>query len=381
MIRVAVEPEMLRWARERAGLDVADLRTRLPKLATWERGEVAPTLKQLEDFAKAVYVPVGYLFLAEPPVETIPIPDYRLGRRGALARPSPNLLDMLYLCQGRQDWYRDFARVSSEPPMAFVGSLSLTTPIEIAATTIRDALGFDLEARRASRTWADALRQFVAQADALGVLVMCSGIVLNNTHRKLDPAEFRGFAMSDNLAPLVFINGADTKSAQMFTLAHELGHLWLGQSALSDNDPSTFVGVDVETWCNRVAAELLVPLVLLAEEYKSRATLSDEMSRLARRFKVSTLVILRRIFDAGAISRVRFNEAYAAELERLASIERGSGGNFYPTQTARVSKRFASALVESTLEGRTLYRDAFRMLGISKVETFHELGRTLHFPI
>jgi Zn-dependent peptidase ImmA (M78 family) len=257
----------------------------------------------------------------------------------------------------------------------------MATPIEAAARTIRDALGFDLDARRESSTWTDAPRQFIGQADALGVLVMCSGVVMNNNRRKLDPAEFRGFAMSDDMAPLVFINGADTKSAQMFTLAHELGHLWLGRSALTDADLSTFGGADVETWCNHVAAEMLVPLAVVRQEYQPRATLTDEMNRLARRFKVSTLVVLRRIFDMGAVSRVLFNDAYAAELERLASIERGSGGNFYLTQAARVSKRFASALVESTLEGRTFDRDALRMLGISKVETFHELGRMLHFPI
>src|SRR5581483_3450166 len=106
-----------------------------------------------------------------------------------------------------------------------------------------------------------------------------------------------------------------------------------------------------------------------------------EISRLARRFKVSTLVIIRRIFDAGGLSRAEFHRAYATELERLPARPAGSGGDFYLTQAARVSKRFARALVESTLEGQTLYRDAFRLLGISKIDTFHELGRSLRFRI
>jgi Zn-dependent peptidase ImmA (M78 family) len=206
---------------------------------------------------------------------------------------------------------------------------------------------------------------------------MSSGVVLNNTRRPLDPAEFRGFAMADDLAPLVFINGADTKAAQMFTLAHELAHLWLGRSGVSDADAATVPRHRVEKWCNQVAAELLVPLGVLKDELRAGEGPDAAVPRLARRFKVSTLVILRRLLDAGRLSRPRFREAYEAELARLRALPRSGGGNFYLTQAARVGKRFARALVGSTLEGQTLYRDAFQMLGISRVETFNELGRSL----
>lgn len=381
MIRPDVRPELLRWARRRANLSPEALSRRFPKLSEWERGDSRPTLKQLEALAKATSAPLGYFFLAEPPVETLPIPDFRSGRKGKASNPSPNLLDTVYLCQQRQSWYHDYARAVGEEARPFVGSLSLRTSIESAANKIRETLGFDLEARRKCPTWEDALRQFIAQADALGILVMCSGIVLNNTHRKLDPNEFRGFAITDDLAPLVFINGADTKSAQMFTLAHELGHLWLGRSALDDANPSSTDGEGAERWCNDVAAELLVPRKVLEREYDPAAELHGEMLRHARRFKVSTLVILRRIFDAGGLTRKQFREAYAAELARLPQRTGKSGGDFYRTEAARVSKRFATALIANTLEGQTLYRDAYRMLGISKSKTFDELGRHLQFNI
>jgi Zn-dependent peptidase ImmA (M78 family) len=206
---------------------------------------------------------------------------------------------------------------------------------------------------------------------------MCNGVVHNNNYRHLDPQEFRGFAIADDLAPLVFINGADTKAAQMFTLAHELAHVWLGQSAVSDSQPATVPDEAVERWCNEVAAELLVPLELMRREYNPSAAMPDEVSRLARRFKVSTLVILRRILDVGGLTRQGFWDAYHAEVDRLRAIPRGTGGNFYLTQAARVSKRFAAALVTSTLEGQTRYNAAFRMLGFSKLSTFKELGRSL----
>jgi Zn-dependent peptidase ImmA (M78 family) len=214
-------------------------------------------------------------------------------------------------------------------------------------------------------------------ADEAGILVMSSGIVGSNTHRKLDPKEFCGFAMADPLAPVIFINGADSRSAQMFTLAHELAHIWLGQSAVSDAEARSVPDHRIERWCNQVAAEMLVPLELMRREFRGGTRLADEMGRLARRFKVSTLVILRRIHDAGGLSREAFWRAYDREVERLRELPASAGGNFYLSVPTRVSRRFARALVASTLEGQTLYRDALRMLGFSKMKTFDELGRKL----
>jgi len=381
MNRVAVNPDLLRWARERAGRSVESLAGGFPKLAAWETGEARPTLKQLEGFAKATHVPVGYLFLREPPEERVPIPDLRTVANRHVGHPSPDLLDTIYLCQRRQAWYRDWARSVGEEPLGFVGSAGLGDPVQETAAAMRRELGFDLDARRECRTWTKALRLFVGQADGLGVLVMVSGVVGSNNHRKLDPEEFRGFVLADDLAPLVFVNGADTKAAQMFTLAHELAHLWLGESALTDVAPAYAPSRRIESWCNRVAAELLVPLATLREEL-ARGDVLAEVQRLARRFKVSTLVILRRLLDARRLSREAFEQAYGAELARLRTQRaKTSGGDFYLTQAAPVSRRFARALVGSTLEGQTLYHDAFRMLGIAKEKTFRELGSSLGYPV
>ena len=378
MTRVAVNPALIRWARERAGHAQEVLAAKFKKLPEWEVGETQPTLKQVEAFAHAVHLPVGYLFLTEPPEEPVPIPDFRTIAGRAVRQPSPNLLDTIYACQERQSWYRDFARVAQQPEVGFIGSATVDTPPEAVAARMRETLGFDLAARRACATWADALRLFIRQADAAGVLVMVSGVVMSNTHRRLDPAEFRGFALCDPLAPLIFVNGADTKAAQMFTLAHELAHLWLGASALSNSEAAPRPGVRrEEVWCNAVAAELLVPLAALRAALRKAEALPQALARLARVFKVSTLVILRRLLDADWLDRGRFDAAWAQESARLRTLaQRGSdGGDFYRTTLSRVSRRFAHALVVSTLEGQTLYRDAYRMLGVSKAETFNRLGR------
>ncbi len=377
MNRIEVKPELLRWARERAGLSIDALVKRFPKINDWERGGVHPTLKQLEHFARATFTPIGFLFLHEPPVEKIPIPDFRKVGDSSLEHPSPDLLDTIYLCQQRQDWYRDFVLSTGEEPLEFVGSAHLGDDIVTTAARIRHYLEFDIEERHRMSTWTDALRRFIRQADELGILVMVSGVVGSNNQRKLDPEEFRGFALVDPMAPLIFINGADTKAAQMFTLAHELAHIWLGESGVSNMQAMAIPDQEIEHWCNRIAAEILVPLDLLRTEYDESADHHDEWNRLAKHFKVSTLVILRRIHDIGGLTWEALWLAYEKELKHLSSKVAGSGGNFYLTLGARASQRFTRAIIASTLEGQTPFTESFRLLGFKKMETFNKLANNL----
>lgn len=378
-IYVEVRGELIRWARERARSDVDELSKRFPKIHEWETGEESPTLRQLEKFARATHTPVGFLFLSEPPEEAIPLPDFRTIGAAEMRRASPDLLDTIYICEQRQEWYRDYRRTNREDPLDFVGSMVAETGVAEAGASIRAMLEFQVDNR--GPRWADAFRILTSKAEEMGVLVMVSGVVGNNTHRKLNPEEFRGFAIVDAMAPLVFVNGADTKAAQIFTLAHELAHVWLGQSALSDVEVGSRSSNQTERWCNQVAAELLVPLDEIREEFSPDRPLVEELDRLARVFKVSTLVVLGRAHDAGYLSRQEFAAAYRTELDRILGLMEargpGGGGDFYNTQPVRVSRRFARAVASSALEGQTLFRDAFQLLGIRKLSTFHELCHRL----
>lgn len=379
MNRVSINPALLTWARERAGLDALALDARFPKLAEWESGALKPTLRQLEDFARVVHAPIGYLFLPTPPEEVMPIPDLRTLADRHVTRPSPNLLDTLYLCQQRQDWFREYARLHELPRLEFVRSAKPQDPPARVAEAMRQTLRLSVAERARLPSWTDALRQLIEKAEDAGVLVMASSIVGSNSHRKLDVEEFRGFALPDDLAPLVFVNAADSKAAQMFTLAHELAHLWLGESGVSDVVAGRVPQRHVERWCNAVAAELLMPMEAVQAELRADAPVDVEIQRLARVYKVSSLVALRRLFDAGLIDKETLWMTYRAELDRLRDLDRGvaGGGDFYRTLGARVGKRFARAVLASALEGQTLLQDAFRMLGVRKTATFYEAAREL----
>lgn len=378
-VRVPVRGALVTWAVQRSQIQPEELESRFPALSEWEQETKNPTLKQLERFAQTTHTPIGYLFLSEPPDEPLPVPDFRTIGDVQVGQASPDLLDTIYQCQVRQDWYRDYARLHREERVRFVGTRATESDAVDVAREMRELLAFDVAQR--GTNWGEALRRLVDHADGVGVLVMVNGIVGSNTHRKLDPREFRGFALVDELAPLVFVNGADTKAAQIFTLAHELAHIWLGESAVSDVDMAMPSTNTIEQWCNEVAAEFLVPADELRDQGVDAPQLSTKLQELARHFKVSTLVVLRRMYDIGSLVVSQFRIAYAAERDRLLAIieESGgtSGGNFYNTQPLRVSKRLARALIESAIEGQTLYRDAYQMLGFKKHSTFEELARHL----
>lgn len=376
--RVEVEPHLLEWAAERSGKDPEALANRFPKLDDWMSRAVHPTLRQLEDFGKATYTPVGYFFLNEPPQEQLPVPDFRTLPQGVSDRPSPNLLDTIYLCEQRQDWYRSFQIASRNGPLEFVGSVQLGSDVVQTAAVIQSTIGFGLPVRRELGSWHGAFAAFRERVEEAGILVMVSGIVGSSTRRRLDPDEFRGFALVDQIAPVIFINGADTQAAQIFTLAHELAHVWLGQAALSNQrlDVREADG-NVERWCNEVAGEFLVPLAQLRSDFSPTAPLPEELQRLAREYRVSTLVVLRRIFDAGFLGWDDYRAAWDHQMTLVSSVAPVSGGSFYNTQPVRVSKRFARAVMVDALEGGTLYDEAFRLLGVKKRSTFDELGERL----
>ncbi len=244
---------------------------------------------------------------------------------------------------------------------------------------MRPLLEWTTETRAGCGSSDAALTWLREHADTAGVLVMISGIVGSDTHRKLDPQEFRGFALADPYAAVVFVNGADSKAAQVFTLAHELAHLWLGETALSDLDPRSTRTNPVERWCNEVAAEFLVPMAQFRMRFDPMGDLHPQLQTLAGHFRVSTQVILGRVREAGALTWDEYLDELGHERARVAAhmLELGSGGNYYNTKPVQIGKRFARALVASALEGQTSYPEAFHLLGLKKAVTFDRLAERL----
>ncbi len=383
MNRVSVRPEMLRWARERAGLDVYELKPRFPRLSAWEHGVEKPTLKQLEAFAKVTYVPFGYLFLPEPPKESIPIPDFRtIG--GEISRPSPNLLDTIYAMQRRLAWLREERIECEAEPLDFVGSARLSDDPQAIGQEMRRVVGIGSEWAAKRNSWIDAVSVLREAIERIGVMAVINGVVGNNTHRKLNVEEFRGFSLCDDYTPLIFINGADAKSAQMFTMAHELAHIWLGKAGegLSGFENISPKGTKVETFCNKAAAEFLLPARELMAHWGDVKREQQPFKILARRFKVSPIVVGRRAMDLSLVDRESFFQFYREYIgeERQKTRKSESSGDFYNNQNVRVGKVFASNVIQAALEGRLSFREAYNLTGL-RGGTFQEYASRLGFDL
>jgi Zn-dependent peptidase ImmA (M78 family) len=378
MARVNIQPALLQWARNRSGLPADVVELKFPKLAAWQSGATLPTLKQLEGFAKATRTPLGMLFLSEPPDLPLPIPDFRTIDNERIAAPSPELLDTIYAMQRRQQWLREYLRESDATPLGFVGSVNIdANPIEVAAE-IRDYLGIGANWAQDVPTWSDALRALRSAIEKARIFSVLNGVVGNNTHRKLDPEEFRGFALIDELAPLVFVNGADAKAAQMFTLAHELAHLWIGAEGVSNLEETLPTVTASEIFCNKVAAEFLVPAAELTEAWDDARAAAEPFLWLARRFKVSPIVAARRAWDLQLITKKTFFEFYEGyeEDDRRVRTKQSDGGDFYATQNTRVGKLFAKLVARAAREGKLLYRDAYALTGLTST-TFDQYVKSL----
>ena len=366
MSRVAVKESILRWAVERSGLSFEHLLGKFPQIKEWTSGESQPTLRQLESLAKTTLTPLGFFFLEEPPAEPMPIPHYRtLGDRDVKA-PSPDLLDTIHAMQRRQEWMRDYLTEQGADALPVVKSAQYREQPSVIADRLRKFLSIDQDWAAHHDTWAKALDDLRDRIEDTGIMVVVNGIVGNNTHRKLDTDEFRGFVLVDDYAPLVFVNGTDGRAAQMFTLAHELAHVAFGSSAAFDLRQLLPAEDDKEKACNAVAAEFLVPEAALRQFWPTVRRAQEPFQEIARQFKVSALVAARRALDLGLISRDAFFEFYAAyrDDERRLMAKRPSGGNFYATQNLRLSRRFATTVSRAVKEGKLLYVDAYRLTGL-----------------
>ncbi len=365
MTRVSVSPEILNWACERAGHDVRYFAEKIPQLISWVKQEKQPTLKQLEKLAHVTHTPFGYLFLPTPPKELLPVPDYRTLSEGSSCRPSPDLLDTIHAMQRRQDWLRESLIEDGIQPLDFVASAHLSDDPEEVGREVRRTLGLADGWAESIHTWQNAVGELRRLIEEIGVMAVINGVVENNTHRRLKVEEFRGFALSDPYAPLIFVNGVDAKSAQMFTLAHELVHIWLGKKGLSGFEMLFPGGTNVEKWCNQAASELLVPAEELRMHWDGVKYQESPFKVLARIFKVSPVVAARRSLDLKFISRSAFFSFYDDYVGR----ERGdsikpSDGNFFNTQNSRVGKLFAIQAFRAAKEGRIQFKEAFDLTGL-----------------
>ena len=377
MPEALITPDVLRWARKRAQFTpdgaAQKVQVRPERFIAWEEGDIYPTFRQAKKLAKAFHIPFGYFFLPSPPKEKIDIPDLRTV--GSRMGPDFSLefIDLYHDILRKQEWFREYRLQEGVRPLSFIGKFSVDSDFKEVANDIRQKLTIDDRLRASSRNWEQFIARLIEQIEKTGILVFRNSIVGNNTHRPLSVDEFRGLAISDPIAPLIFINSRDAKSAQIFTLAHELVHLWLGESGVSNPRLTTKKNGShdqkVESFCNKTAAELLVPEAEFLGDWDHGFSSEDNITLLSKKYRVSTLVIARRGYDLDLLSYDEFQEFYLNALQydrrvkdRLSKTDGGPGS--YVMQKMRNGTLFSRAVTTAAFEGRLPLRDGAALLGI-----------------
>jgi len=357
---IDISPEIIEWAIVRAGYNIPSLEKQFPNIEDWLKKEKNPTITQLRKFAQKVHLPFGYLFLETPPEEKFPIPYYRTVSSEE-TEISIELMDVVNSALNRQDWLSTYLADNSYEPLPFVGKLANPNNVKDVVENIRETLNLKEYWASKFNTWYQSLDFITRKVEELGIVILFNSVVGNNTHRPLAVEECRGFVLINKYAPFMFINSADSKSAQMFTIVHELAHIWIGESASFNLRNLQPADNPKEILCDRVAAEFLVPESLFIKRWKEESNIES----ISRYFKVSPIVIARRALDLKKIDKNQFFEFYNAYIkndyvQKKKDSQKG-GGDFYILQRRRLGSNFILHVTQAVGQNKLAYRDACRL--------------------
>lgn len=337
-------------------LDV--LMSKVKNLDLFLSGEKKPTFNQLSNIAKKINIPTGLLLLNHTvDINNLAL-EFRTLESQSINKMSEALRDTISEMQMKQD----FLNQEVESTLSFIGQYSLQDSVDTVVSAIYKTLDIKPFFQSEEKNPLQFMRQKISD---IGVFVFFNGKVGNNTHRPLSIKEFRGFVLSDDKAPIIFINQKDTKTGQLFTLVHELVHLFIGVDEIFTLvDTGEYEFDKVEAFVNQITAEILVPKEALLEQ-----DLNNDIAILARKFGVSAFVIARRLLSLGKITRTEYQEHIQKLKEEFENITQykssKSGGNFHNNIRFMVDKRFVNYVQNALHYQRISYTDALNIVGVS----------------
>jgi Zn-dependent peptidase ImmA (M78 family) len=321
-------------------------------------------VNQLADFAKAVHIPFGFFFLEKLPERKNSVPLFRTNSKLPHYDYSFELSETINTIQRRQDWLTEYLKSEQEDELSFVGRFSVQSDYMQIANNIRAEIKLVANWSQFLIDKEESLKFLIKKVEDAGIYVAING-VLGNSNKNLNPDEFKGFVLSSKWAPYIFINGKDYPAAKLFTFMHELVHIWLDESAALDIERLLPANTDIEKLCDSVAAELLVAKDVLMEQWNKVYKQPKHLDYLERFFKVSKLVIARRLLDLGFYTRPQFFDFYNNYKILWDKKKNGiGGGSFYANQPYRVGVKFFDTVNSAATSGKLLYTDAYKLTNL-----------------
>lgn len=394
-VKAIITPKVIEWARKSCGYSLEDAASKIGRsaeeISAWETGDLQPTIPQARKASEVYKRPLAVFYLPEPPKDFHTLRDFRRLPSDYPREYSPHLNFLVRQTLDRQQWLRDYLRLDEMPSLDFIGSANLSdNPLRLAEI-IRSRLGVSVDDVKRCRGTGDTLRLWINKAEELGVFVFRGG---SYTYEQIELIEARGFALTDNYAPFIFLNAQDAKAGQIFTLIHELAHLWLNAPGISNLIAARKITTDsdrIEMFCNTVSAEVLVPQRYFRQRWQRATagkTVEEGIASSARHFNVSREVIARRLLDWGRIKSRKYTELvqrYAKEWqankkrEKERQSKQDGGPNYYIIRSMNNGHSYCKVVIGAYQSGQLSGRDTSNLLGV-KLNKLVDVANALHIP-
>lgn len=383
-----ITPKVLKWARESATMseEVAAAKVSVPmeKLKEWEEGVSQPTIRQAETLAHAYRRPFALFFLPEVPRDFLPLQDFRRTSAKQLGTASVFIIREI---QQKQAWIRDVFEENSEKKLPFVGRFSMKdSPIKVANDILHT-----LQINPLKYSVDNPIKEWINKSESKGIFISRTSFI--HSKLKLDSDEIQGFTIADPYAPFVFVNSEDWDTPQLFTLVHELAHIWIAESGVSNEVIPEIMQKDklhpVELFCNEVAANALMPNGIMKSFNPTSLKSYNEIFKASKNIGVSTFAFLIRIFNLNLISSGDYQRLKAEadkgykdflirqEEKKLKQKEKEGGPNYYLLVLNKNSKLFTQIVLDAFRGGIVEPTTASNLLNI-KVNKFPKLEEILY---
>lgn len=383
-----ITPKVLKWAREsaRMSLEIAGAKVSVSteKLSAWEKGETQPTIKQAEALAKTYRRPFALFFLPEIPGDFQPLQDFRRKASKPLSTASIFIIREI---QQKQAWISDIYKDDNYQPLPFVGKFSVHDNPQQVAENILDTLQIDPQNYLAD----NPIKEWIDKAESNGIFISKTSFI--HSRLKLDSEEIQGFTIADQYAPFVFINSDDWNAPQLFTLVHELAHVWIAESGISNEVEPELKHKDklhpIELFCSEVAANALMPTVVMNCLEMSVFDSSKNVFKTSKKLGVSSFAFLVRAFNLALISLDRYRklkkeadtefQAFVQrEEERKAKQKKREGGPKYYLLLLNKNSRLFTQTVLDAFKGGSIEPTQASSLLNTQVNNFSKLEASLY---
>jgi len=372
---------MLVWGRQYAYLSVDEAARRIgipsEKLASWESGSTFPTVNQLHDIARVYHQPFAVFYLASPPKPiNLPVKDFRRQPGNGMPNISPELAREIRIAINRREIALELFQEIEEPILDFSLSLSIDDDIASSGEILRHKLGITCDRQKSWRDERSAFNNWREALENFGVLVFQSS--------QLVPDIARGFSIGEFPLPVIVVNRKDTYTGRIFTLLHEFAHILLRTSGVCEVDPDISLPPEdqlVEVFCNRIAAETLMPRSEFLNEVKDalhgnlQNDLTDSIIKfIASQFGVSREAAIRRMLTLGLVTEEFYQEKREELLKQYQRTGKSSG--FVPPATDVISlagKPYARLVINAFDANKISISDVSSYLGV-RLKHIREIG-------